>query len=711
MGENTHKGFCTPATRSSAEMTQEPINEKIERLRAQIRHYEHKYYVEDNPEISDYEFDQLMKQLEELEEQHPELITPDSPTQRVGGEAVLGVSVEHRVAMLSLDNTYSPEELYEFDERVKRTLPDQNVGYVAELKIDGLGVALLYENGIFVRGATRGDGRRGEDVTANLKTIRTIPLRLSDTGRNIPLLEVRGEVYMQRDKLEEVNQVRIERGKTPFANVRNAAAGSVRLLDPKLTALRPLDIFIYSLSYAEGINFQTHIETFDALREMGFKLNPHTKVFPDIKGVIAYCKDWIKNRDSLLYDADGIAVKVNSLEQQQELGATAKSPRWAISCKFPARQAATKIEDIVVQVGRTGVLTPVAILSSVELAGVTITHATLHNEAEIRRKDIRIGDTVLVERAGDVIPKVVKVKTELRSGFVLNEFVLNDGYTCSRRSGIHPFKTETDEKEFKMPENCPACGEPVTRTEDEVAIRCTSASCPAQLKRRIQHFASRNAMNIDGLGPARIDQLVDRGLVKDVADLFSLTKESVTKLERMGDKSAENLITAIQNSTQNEFARLLFGLGIQYVGKNVAEILAASYPSLDKLAIATQEELEAIYGIGPKVADIIVQFFQQESNRKLIDKLHFWKEVIQPGEDVRCSLESKTFVLTGTLSSMSRTEATKSIKTAGGRVTSSVSKKTDYIVVGESPGSKHDRAVQLGIAILNEDEFKELLNL
>jgi len=679
-------------------MAQEPINEEIEELRDNIRYHEHKYYVEDNPEIPDYEFDQLMKRLEELEEQHPELITPDSPTQRVGGEAVLGASVEHRVAMLSLDNTYSPEELYEFDERIGKALPDQNVEYAAELKIDGLGVALLYENGVLVRCATRGDGRRGEDVTANLKTIKTIPLRLSGIGRNIPVLEVRGEVYMQRDKLEKVNQVRVERGKTPFANLRNAAAGSVRLLDPKLTASRPLGIFIYFLSDAEGISFQTHIETFDALREMGFKLNPHTKVFPDIKGVIEYCKDWTTNRDTLLYDTDGIVVKVNSLEQQQELGATAKSPRWAISCKFPAKQATTKIEDIVVQVGRTGVLTPVAILSGVELAGVTITHATLHNEAEIRRKDIRIGDTVLIERAGDVIPKVVKVKRRFAPG---GQAELRDG----------------NEKEFKMPENCPVCGAPVVSSEEEVAVRCTSASCPAQLKRHIQHFASRNAMNIDGLGPALIDQLVDTGLVKDVVDLFFLTKESVAELERMGDTSAENIITAIQNSKNNEFARLLFGLGIQYVGKNVAEVLVSSYPSLDKLATTTQEELENIHGIGPKVAETIVQFFQQEANRKLIDKLrkaNLNLAVETPeegtgGVSTSRPLEGKTFVLTGTLPGMSRAEATKAVKTAGGRVTSSVSKKTDYVVVGESPGSKHDKAVQLGVAILNEDEFKELL--
>jgi DNA ligase (NAD+) len=523
-------------------------------------------------------------------------------------------------------------------------------------------------------------------VTANLKTIKTIPLHLAGIGTNIPVLEVRGEVYMQRDKLEEVNRQRIEQGKQPFANARNAAAGSVRLLDPKITASRPLDIFIYALSYVEGISFNTHIECFFALREMGFKLNPHTKVFSDIEEVIDYCKDWMNKRDTLSYDTDGIVVKVNSLAQQRELGSTAKRPRWAISYKFPAHQATTRIEDIIVQVGRTGVLTPVAILQPVQLAGATITHATLHNEGEIIRKDIRIGDTVTLERAGDVIPKIVNVLKEKRSG---------------------------EEKKFRMPDTCPVCGEPVSRSEEEVAIRCVSATCPAQLKRHIQHFAGRNAMNIDGLGPSLIDQLVDTGLVKDLADLYTLTKESLVKLERMGEKSAENLINAIKHSKNNSASRLLFGLGIQHIGAHIADVLISHYSSLDKLAKATQEELEEIHEIGPKVALSVVQFFGQETNRILLDKLrkaglNFAGKIPSQGKP---ALEGKTFVLTGALSTMTRDETAEAIKSAGGRVTSNVSKKTDYVVVGESPGSKYEKAMQLEITILNESEFKQLLGI
>ncbi len=661
------------------------ILEEIEKLRQTIRDYhERKYYVEDSPEILDYEFDQLMKQLEQLEREHPDSITPDSPTKRVGGEVAAGIRVEHKAMMLSLDNTYNPEELFEFDERVRKALPDQAVEYVAELKIDGLGVALLYENGIFTRGATRGDGQYGEDVTANLKTIKTIPLRLAGRVPNIAVLEVRGEVYMPREKLDVVNHRRIEQGEPPFANARNAAAGSVRLLDSKLTAARPLDIFIYTIGYVEGIVFQTHLKCFDALREMGFKLNPHTQMFSSIEGVTDYYKRWIDARSTLPYDTDGIVVKVNSLAQQQELGATAKSPRWAVSCKFPAQQATAIIEDIIVQVGRTGVLTPVAVLSPIELAGATITHATLHNEQEIIRKDIHIGDTVLVERAGDVIPKVVSVLADKRMG---------------------------KEREFKMPETCPVCGGAVLRSADEVAIRCISATCPAQLKRRIQHLAARNAMNIDGLGPALVEQLVDAELVKDVADLYALTTKQVADLERMGEKSAENLINAIQDSKTNDVDKLLFGLGIQHIGAHTAEMLISHFLSLDALAQATQEELEEIHGIGAKVAESIVQFFQQEVNCALLDKLRAagLKFTTEIPTTVKRALEGKTFVLTGTLPTMTRQEATDAITATGGKVSSSVSRKTDYVVVGESPGSKYDKAVQLGIAILNEEELQKLL--
>ncbi|MBI1924109.1 NAD-dependent DNA ligase LigA, partial [Candidatus Poribacteria bacterium] len=521
---------------------------QIESLREQIHYHQRKYYIDTQPEISDAEFDALMKSLERLESEYPALITPDSPTQRVGGEAALGTRVRHRGPMLSLDNTYSPEELYDFDQRVRKALPDATIEYVAELKIDGLGVALLYENGRLVYGATRGDGEYGEDVTSNLRTIRAIPLRLTPIEPMPAVLEVRGEVFIPRDRLDEINRQRIENGETPFANARNAAAGSVRLLDSTITAARPLDIFIYTLSYAEGLELTSQTQSLAMLAAMGFKLNPHTEVHPSIEGVIEYCRRWTAQRESIPYDVDGIVVKVNSIQQQEELGATAKSPRWAISCKFPARQATTQIQAIEVQVGRTGVLTPVARLAPVQLAGATITNATLHNEQELIRKDIRIGDTVVLERSGDVIPKIVAVLTEKRNG---------------------------TEAVFRLPDQCPVCRTPVQRSAEEAAVRCVNLACPAQLKRRIEHFASRGAMNIDGLGPALVDQLVDSGLVRDVADLYTLKEADVINLERMAEKSAENLVHAIEASKGSPPEKVLFGLGILHVGANVAELLIA----------------------------------------------------------------------------------------------------------------------------------------
>jgi DNA ligase (NAD+) len=663
----------------------ERVKKRIEELRELIRYHEYKYYVEDNPEITDYEFDQLMKELERLEREHPELITPDSPTQRVGGEpATAFPTVEHRVVMLSLDNTYSADELREFDERVRRLLPEERIEYVAELKIDGLGVALLYENGLLVRGATRGDGVHGEDVTGNLKTIRSIPLKLREEGGSIPVLEVRGEIYMPKSKLDEVNEERIKNGEPPFKNTRNAAAGSVRLLDPRITAQRPLDIFIYALSHVEGWEFQTHLEALKTLSRWGFRVNPHTQLFDSIDDVIEYCRRWEKARGDLDYDIDGVVVKINSLGQQRELGSTAKSPRWAVAYKFPASQAITRIVDIKVQVGRTGVLTPVAVLEPVSLAGATITHATLHNEDEIKRKDIHIGDTVILERAGDVIPKVVAVVTERRTG---------------------------EEKPFKMPERCPVCGGPVVRVEGEVAVRCGNISCPAQLKRRIQHFASRNGMDIEGLGKALIDQLVEKGLVKDIADIYYLKREELVDLERMGEKSAENLLNAIERSKDKGLARLIFSLGIPFVGERAAEILAQRYRSIDDLMKAEVEELIEIPEIGIKTAESIVQFFSQDGNRLVIEKLkNAGVRTTEEAEGVgETTLVGKTFVLTGALSSMTRSEAEEKIKELGGRVTSSVSRKTDYVVVGESPGSKYQKALQLGVPVLSEEEFLELI--
>jgi len=662
-------------------------SERIEVLRKNIRYHDRKYYVDDNPEISDYEYDLLLKELEKLESEYPDLITPDSPTQRVAGEpSEEFATVRHRVAMLSLDNTYSPEELIEFDNRIRKLIPSQDIEYVVELKLDGLGIALLYENGRLVRGATRGDGEMGEDVTANLKTIKSIPLVLDGIGQGLPVLEVRGEVYMQKRAFQEFNQQREENGETVFANPRNASAGSVRLLDPRITATRPLDIFMYTLSYVEGASFSTHWESLQALKDMGFKTNPYARKFVIIDEVVDYCKNWAERRDELDYEIDGMVVKVNSLAQQVELGFTTKSPRWAISYKFPARQATSKIEGIIIQVGRTGSLTPVAVLSPTPLSGIIITRATLHNEDEIRRKDIRIGDTVLIERAGDVIPAVVEVIKDKRTG---------------------------QEREFQMPDKCPVCGSEVFKPEDEAVLRCMNSACPAQVKEHLHHFASRDAMNIDGLGPAIIDQLVEKNLVRTIADLYFLNKEELVALERMGEKSAQNLLDAIEGSKNNDLARLIFALGIRHIGIRAAEILAEYYQSIDTLSYAKVEELQTIYEIGPKVAESIFQFFQQEGNKQMLDRLR--EAGVKMSEEEQTTvmdqtLKGKTFVLTGALKNMTRDEASENIKKAGGKVTSSVSSKTDYVVVGESPGSKFDKAKKLGITILNEDAFVNLIS-
>ena len=670
-------------------MTNDSIQNQIEALREQIRYHERKYFIEDQPEISDQEYDRLMKKLDSLEAARPELITPDSRTQRVGGETVLGTSVPHRGQMLSLDNMYSPEELYDFDRRVRKALPDQPVTYVTELKIDGLGVALLYEDGRLVRGATRGDGEYGEDVTANLRTIRTIPLRLTLIQSMPTVLEVRGEVFIPRDRLDEVNRQRITEDQVPFANARNVAAGSVRLLNSTITASRPLDIFIYTLGYAEGIEITKHTEALALLTELGFKMNPYTETHSSIEGAIGYCHQWTTDRETVPYDTDGVVVKVDSLRQQEMLGTTAKSPRWAIACKFPARQVTTQIEAIEIQVGRTGVLTPVAILSPVELAGATITHATLHNEQELIRKDVRVGDMIVLERSGDVIPKITAVLTGQRKG---------------------------TEKIFRLPDHCPVCKTPVQRSEDEAAIRCVNVACLAQLKRRIEHFASRNALNIDGLGPALVNQLVEVELIHDVADLYVLKQADLVSLERMGEKSAENLINAIEASCHFPVAKVLFGLGIPHVGANVAELLIDHFSSIDALAAASLEDIESIHGIGPQIAESLLHFFSQPRVQEFLKRLkdaglQWAVESSEHTETSASIFAGKTFVLTGSLSTLTRSEASDKIKGRGGRVSSTVSQKTDYLIAGESPGSKYDRAVQLGVPILTEQEFtQKLLN-
>ena len=665
-------------------MTAQSIKSQLNRLREKLRHHEHKYYVANQPGISDEDFDSMMKQLEALEAKSPELITPDSPTQRVGGAVGFGERVQHYSSMLSLDNTFSPEELYDFDRRVRQMLPEEQIEYVAELKIDGLGVSLVYENGILTRGATRGDGEYGENVTANLRTIRSIPLSVASIDPRPTIMEVRGEVFIPRDRMDEINSERIKNEEAPFVNPRNAAAGSVRLLDASITASRPLDIFIYTLGYAEGIEFGTHSESLALLAEMGFKLNPSTECFSSIDGAIDYCHRQTAERENIAYDVDGIVVKVNSIEQQDKLGSTAKSPRWAVSCKFPARQATTQVRAIDVQVGRTGVLTPRAILEPVQLAGATITHATLHNEQDLHRKDVRVGDTIVLERSGDVIPKVISVVKEKRDG---------------------------TEKVFHLPDRCPACDSPVQRSTEEVAVRCVNGACPMQLKRRIENFASRNALNIEGLGPAVITQLVASELVRSVADLYDLNKASVVEFERMGEKSADNLIREIEGSKDVPAAKVLFGLGIMHVGQNVAELLIEHFSSIDALAAAGVEEIASIHGIGPKLAESVCHFFQQADNQQLLQRLKNaglqWEADDSTPSDI--SQESfftgKTFVLTGTLSQMARSEASKKIKEFGGKTTSSVTSKTDFVIAGESPGSKYDRAAEFGVEILTEEEF------
>ena len=664
---------------------------EIDALRALIRYHEHKYYIENLPEISDAEFDALMKKLAEFEAATDAPIPPDSPTQRVGGGAVLGTRLQHRNPMLSLTNSYNENELCEFAERIDRLLEGAPVEYVTELKIDGLGVSLIYENGVFTQGLTRGDGEYGEDVTDNLRTIRSVPLRLVETEVAAPpVLEVRGEVFLPKDCLDAINVQREAEGELPFANPRNAAAGSLRLLDASITASRPLDIFLYTLNYAEGTEFTTHTESLENMKAWGLKCDPHTDHHKSIEAVQNYYERWVEKRHELAYETDGIVVKVNNFSQQHELGTTSKYPRWAVAYKFNAQQAITTIEDIDVQVGRTGVLTPVAILKPVTLAGATITNATLHNEQEIQTKDLRIGDRIVLERAGDVIPKVVEVLTADRSG---------------------------NEVPFKFPERCPACDTLVQRTEKEVAVRCVNVACVAQLKRRIAHFASRNALQIEGLGPATIDQLVDNALVRDVADLYALEVKPLSKLERMGVPSARNLVHQIERSKETPAEKLLFGLGILHVGEAVAELLIEQFRSLDALGAATQEAIESVRGIGPQIAESVFNFFRH--NQPLLNKLReaglhcFTVKAASNRPEASIAADSffsgKTFVVTGSLEGMTRGEASDEIKRRGGRVTSSVTSKTDYLIAGEGAGSKYTKAEELDIPILTAaDFFKKL---
>jgi DNA ligase (NAD+) len=663
------------------------VEKEIEKLRDGIRYHEHRYYVLSDPEISDYEFDQRMRRLQDLEREHPELVTPDSPTQRVGGQpAAEFPKVRHSVQMLSLDNTYSVEELEDFDRRVRELSGRMKVEYVGELKLDGLSMALTYDDGSLTRGVTRGDGTEGEEVTGNVKTIRSVPLRIAPQKLEVigrpKRFEVRGEVIMARRAFEQVNAQREAAGEPKFANPRNAAAGSMRQLDPRIVAERQLDMYLYQLLVDGGAALPEQWKALDALVRMGFKVNPHRRLCRSFRELLAYIQEWESKRDSLEYEIDGIVVKVNDARLWAELGTTAKSPRWAVAYKYPARQATTQVVNIRAQVGRTGTLTPVADLEPVDVGGVTVSHATLHNLDEIERLGVKIGDTVLIQRAGEVIPQVVKV-----------------------------VKRASDGREFGIPKKCPVCGGDVYRAEGEVAYRCVNAACPARLKETLLYFAGRRAMNIDGLGDKLVDQLVDKGLVRDVADLYSLTHEQLANLERMADKSASNLLAEIENSKKVELARVIFALGIRFVGERTGQFLAEHFGSLDKLAQAAEEELYEVEEVGPRVAESILHFFREPQNRKVLEKLRqaglqFAQKKARQAEG---KLAGKQFVLTGTLPNYSRDQAARLIEEAGGRVISSVSKKTDYVVVGAEPGSKLDKARVLGVKTIDEVGLLELL--
>lgn len=660
------------------------IAQEIDELRRLLHYHSHRYYVLDAPEIEDAEFDRLYQRLVKLEQDHPELITPDSPTQRVGGTPAEGFErVAHSVPMLSLSNAFSAEDLLAFDTRVRNGLPDDSLEYVVELKIDGLAINLVYESGRLLRAATRGDGTEGEDVTSNVRTIRAVPLVLN--GQVPPVMEVRGEAYMPRPAFDRLNDERLEAGEPLLANPRNAAAGSLRQLDSRVTASRTLDIFVYGMGAREELAVTTHEQTLQFLQELGFKVNPHYRVCKTISEVIAYCQSWAEKRVDLPYDIDGLVIKVNSLAGQRQLGSTAKDPRWAIAFKFPAEQATTIVEDIVVRVGRTGVLTPTAVLRPVRLAGSTVSRATLHNEDFIKEKGICIGDTVIIHKAGEIIPEVISVVE-------------------SRRTGA--------EKSFVMPATCPECGSMVLRIPGESAHKCINSACPALLREGLIHFVSRDAMNIDGLGQAVVTSLVDSGLVADAADLYTLTAEQVLNLERMGPKSAQNLIEAIAASKQAGLARLLFGLGIRFVGAKAATTLARHFGDIELLAKASADELTALDEIGPRIAESVVEYFARPEAERLIAKLT--AAGVKLTEEIRRTtgilpLTGKTFVLTGTLPTLTRNDAAELIESQGGKVTSSVSKKTDYVVAGEEAGSKLDKAQKLSITVLNEAELMALL--
>lgn len=656
---------------------------EIEELRHKLHYHNHRYYVLDEPEIDDAEFDLLYHRLLAIEAANPDLVTSESPTQRVGGMASSGFErVAHLTPMLSLGNAFSADELRSFDNRVRSALDGKEPEYVVELKIDGLALNLVYEAGRLSRATTRGDGTYGEEVTANVRTIRAVPLVLS--GDVPSLLEVRGEAYMPRREFDRLNAERQKTGEALLANPRNAAAGSLRQLDSKITAQRALDIFVYAIGAREGVSFESHFEMLKYLQSLGCKINPHYRLCSSIEEAIDYCESWAKKRAELSYDIDGLVVKLNNVAGQQQLGSTSKDPRWAIAYKFPAEQATTVVEDIFVRVGRTGVLTPTAVLRPVRLAGTTVSRATLHNEDFIAEKDIRIGDTVVIHKAGEIIPEVINTVPKLRTG---------------------------TEKVFVMPPFCPECDSPIVREPDEVARKCVNPACPALSREGLIHFVSRDAMNIDGLGQAVVISLVESGLVTDAADLYTLTVEQLLMVERMGAKSAQNLVTAITTSKKAGLARLIFALGIRFVGAKAAGTLARHFGHMDKVRQATAEQLTALDEIGPRIAESVVDYFSRPETNKLLNKLAAAgvKMTEEQPEQASSSLAGKTFVLTGTLPTLTRSDAATLIASHGGKISSAVSKKTDYVVAGDEAGSKLDKARQLGIIILDETGLQQLL--
>ena len=665
-------------------MATEGIRKRVDKLREEIEYHNYRYYILDQPEISDAEYDRLMKELEKLEEEYPDLRSPNSPTQRVGASPLEEFEiVRHTTPMLSLANAFDETEARDFDKRVKKILgTSEEIEYVAEPKFDGLAVELVYERGQFVVGSTRGDGVNGENITQNLRTIKTIPLQLIRKEIAVPeRLEVRGEVIMQLKRFKELNRKREERGEPPFANPRNAAAGSVRQLDPKITVERPLEIYLYALGEVRGWTFKTQSEVLNTLPKWGLRTNPHLRKCKNIEEVLDYYHEMNEKRETLPYEIDGTVIKVNSFDLQTRLGEIARSPRWALAFKFQPKQETTKIKDIKPQVGRTGALTPVALMEPVRVGGVEVSRATLHNQDEIDRLDVRIGDTVVIQRAGDVIPEVVQVITSKRTG---------------------------KEKKFEMPAKCPVCGAEVIK--EEAIHRCIGLDCPAQLKGRIRHFASKRAMDIDGLGVKLIDQLVDKGLVRDVADIYYIKKEQLIELERMADKSAQNIIDAIEKSKTKPLSKFLYALGIRNVGETTAEDLARHFTRLDDFFRLSEEELMEVDGIGPEVAASAHRFFGDKKNRESIDRLKkAGVKVIEPKAKEKGKLAGKIFVFTGAMKDFARDEARTLVESMGATTASTVSKKVDFVVVGEDPGSKFDKAKELEIKTLTEEEFKKMI--